>query len=463
MHTLLLVHTNRETRPTTVFPVGLLRVAEACEAAGIDTHVVDLGFCRNPRRTLAAAVKKHDPTAVGFSVRNIDNADYRAPRYYLGELKPLIQGLKDAHPLLPLIAGGSGVSMAPELCRRELGVHCVIAGPGEQALPALWPGLLERGKASLPKVVQPEPGPCAPTADVSRWLDLRPYRRRNAPLGIQARRGCPYTCVYCNYAAVEGTSRYEMGGVAEVVAAVKEQVERTGIRDVEFVDSTFNSPPKYAIELCEALARADLGLSLQASGITPRHGGVELLEAMRDAGFSAITCSPDTAAEATIESYGKGFARADLDAMARTTARLDLPVLWSLMFGGPGETQATVQETIRFVNEVVHPSDVVLVTTRMRVYPHTRLARVVADEGGDPPVLDISAPGQFYLSPNVDGSWLDEQLADLAQRRDNVMYMDTGQSALIAWVQRVQALVGQRGPTWAAHPAMLKRRSNQHV
>ena len=461
MSSLLLVHTNRETRPTTVLPMGLLRVADACSAAGIDTHVVDLAFARAPARKLAQAVRKIQPAAVGFAVRNIDNADFRSPRYYLGEVKPLIQGLRAAHPELPLIAGGAGISMAPAACQLELGVDCVLAGPAERSLPLLWPEIVARGREALPAVLQGEPGPCPPSADFSRWLDLGPYKRRNAPLGVQARRGCPYHCVYCNYAAIEGATKYEMWDPEGVVTAVAEQVASTGIRDVEFVDSTFNSPPKFAIELCEALARADLDLTLQASGITPRHGTVDVLEAMRSAGFSAITCSPDAAAPETIASYGKGFERPELDAMAETTARLDLPVLWSLMFGGPGETEATVLETLRFVEEVVHPSDVVMVTTRMRIYPHTRLAAVVEAEGGAPPVLDLREPGQFYLSPELEGDWLDTELSALTKRRNNVMYMDSGQKAMIAWIQRVQALVGQRGPTWAAHPAVLRRKPSE--
>ena len=463
MSGLLLVHTNRETRPTTVLPMGLLRVADACDAAGIPTRVLDLAFLRAPQRALARAVKEHDPDAVGFAVRNIDNADFRAPRYYLEEVEPLIAALRRARPDLPILAGGAGISMAPEACQEALGVDCVIAGPAERTLPRIWPEILARGRAALPAVIQGELGPCDPTADFSRWLDLKPYKRRNAPLGVQARRGCPYHCVYCNYAAIEGATKYEMGEPSVVVDALREQVDRTGIRDVEFVDSTFNSPPKFTIALCEALAQADLGLALQASGITPRHGTADVLEAMRSAGFSAITCSPDAASDATIASYGKGFARADLEAMAQTTARLDLPVLWSLMFGGPGETQATVLETLRFIEQVVHPSDVVMVTTRMRVYPHTRLADLVAQEGGAPPSLDLRDPGQFYLSPDVEGAWLDTELSALTKRRSNVMYMDSGQRAMVAWIQRVQALVGQRGPTWAAHPTMLRRKPIQHV
>ena len=455
---LLLAHTNRETRPTTVLPLGMLRVAEACEAAGEPVAVVDLAFVRSQRRSLLAAVDRHRPTAVGFSVRNIDNADADQPRYYLPAVRELVDALRAAHPDVVILAGGSGVSMAPELCRAALGVDCVVAGPGERTVPRLLEELRSGGREALPPIAFGTPGPCAPAAEFTRWLDLRPYKRRAAPLNIQSRRGCPYHCVYCNYAAVEGTTRYETEGVEAVLAALEAQVEATGIRDVEFVDSTFNSPPGYAIALCEALARADLGLELQASGITPRHGSRAMLEAMKAAGFRAITCSPDTASAATIESYGKGFELADLEAMARNTRELDLPVLWSFMFGGPGETERTLLDTLQFIEEHIHPYDIVMVTTRMRIYPGTRLADIALREGGEEPVLDLRAPGQFYLSPALDPLTLDRALAGLAKRHDNVMRMEEGQRGVVGWVQRFQGLFGKGGPTWAAHPAVRRRR-----
>jgi hypothetical protein len=455
--TFLLVHTTRETRPTTVLPLGMLRVAEACEAGGEAVAIADLAFARSPRRALLKAVARHQPMAVGFSVRNIDNADADQPRYYLPAVRELVDALRAAHPEVAILAGGAGVSLAPGLCREALGVDCIVAGPGERTVPGLLQAVREGGREALPPIIHGIPGPCAAAAQFARWLDLRPYKRRGAPLNIQSRRGCPYSCVYCNYSLVEGADRYEMDGVAPVVEALQAQVEATGIRDVEFVDSTFNSPPEYAVELCEALAKVDLGLELQASGITPRHGSREMLEAMKAAGFRTITCSPDAASPVTIESYGKGFTLADLENMARNTAELDLRVMWSFMFGGPGETEQTLRDTIHFIEEHIHPHDLVMLTARMRVYPGTQLAAIARDEGSQTPVLDPKASGQFYLSPALDAETLDAALAGLAERNANIMRMQGGQRDIVGWIQRMQSLSGKRGPTWAEHPAVRRR------
>lgn len=369
--TLLLVNPNRETKPVPAMPVGLLRVAEAAEREGVPVEVLDLAFARSPVRLLRKTIARVKPSAVGFTVRNIDNADFRAPRFYLDEVRPLIAAAREGCSG-PIVIGGAGASMAPEAVRVDLGADSVVVGPGEGVVTRIHEAATNGGH--LPTVLfGAMEAATRPAADYGRWLDLAPWRRRAAPLPVQSRRGCPRKCVYCNYAAIDGSSKYLLGEVDEVVESIRELVASTKIPHVEFVDSTFNSPPNYTIALCEALARADLGLTLGASGITPRYASREVLEAMKAAGFSAIWCSPDTAAPDTIRSYGKGFARDDLSIMARSAQELGFTVMWSFLFGGPGETEATIEETLRFAREEIPKDHPVMLTSRMRIYPGTEL------------------------------------------------------------------------------------------
>lgn len=450
--TLLLVSTNRELTPSPALPLGLMRVAEACEGAGIPVEFLDLAFARNPVAAIRNALVTHQPKMVGLSVRNIDNCDARRPIYYLGQVRPYVDAIRE-HADIPVVVGGASIALAPLAVRDVLGVNTVVAGPGEEALPALW-AAHEAGE-DLPELVHGEAANLAPTASFSRWLDLPRYKRRGAPINVQSRTGCPYGCVYCNYARMEG-SRYELGDIDAVVESVRREVLATGIRSVEFVDSTFNSPPQYALQLCEALAKADLNLTLGASGITPRHGGLELLTAMKAAGFDTMWCSPDTAAPATIAGYGKGFTQDELAEMATNCHELGITCLWSFLFGGPEESEDTVRETIRFIEEAIPDSQRVLMGARMRIYPGTQLATRAVAEGFPEPVLDPHAPGQFYVSPLIDEASLDASLLACQTRNVNAMYVDDAQGVMVPWVQRMNALFGRRQPVWVDVPRFRK-------
>lgn len=451
---LLLVHTNREVTPEVVLPIGLCRVADACQRAAIPVAVVDLAFVRDPARSLLQAIDLHKPALIGLSVRNIDNADFRVPVYYLPAIASLVAAAREV-TTVPIVAGGSGPSIAPLAVRAALGVDTVVAGPGEGAMGHLWS--LATGGGDLPPVLHGEETTVRPIPAFDRWIDVTPYRRRSAPLNVQARRGCPFGCIYCNYADIDGTARYGLNDLSSVVHSIATATERLGFRDVEFVDSTFNAPPRYTQQLCEALARADLALSFRASGINPRFANRATLEAMKDAGFNAVMCSPDTASQTLADSWGKGFQVDDLANLASDAADLDFPAMWSFMFGGPGETTATVTDTLSFIRSTIHPDHPVMLTARMRIYPGTSLARTAAAEGYAEPTLDPRADGQFYLAAGLDPAWLDEQLVAFKRERPNVMFMDGSQSRVLPWIHRARALMRQRGPAWTGYARTRRR------
>ena len=181
------------------------------------------------------------------------------------------------------------------------------------------------------------------------------------------------------------------------------------------------------------------------------------LEAMKAAGFIAIMCSPDTASPTTVDAWGKDFDVAELASMAQTAGEMQLPVMWSFMFGGPKETPATVSETLAFIRESIHEDHPVMLTSRMRIYPGTTLARVAVDEGYAAPGLDPMEGRQFYASQDVESEWLDEQLLDLQRALPNVMFMDGSQSRAIPWISRMRALFGVSGPSWTGYARTRRR------
>jgi len=437
-----------------VLPIGLLRVADACRVAGVPTRVLDLAFVKDPVATLVKALQDEVPALIGLAIRNIDNADAREPIYYLPYVRSLVEATRRYSPA-PIVAGGTGVSIAPDAVRLALGVEAVVSGPGEEAIVRLYEAAVEGDE--LPQVTFGQTASFEPAPRYSDWVDVKPYRRRGAPLPVQTRRGCPFHCVYCNYAAIEGTERYDLAEPSSVVAAIEREIGATGLRDVEFVDSTFNAPPRYTQDLCGALAAADLGVGLSASGINPRFADRPTLEAMKAAGFIAIMCSPDTASPTTVDAWGKDFDVAELASMAQTAGEMQLPVMWSFMFGGPKETPATVSETLAFIRESIHEDHPVMLTSRMRIYPGTTLARVAVDEGYAAPGLDPMEGRQFYASQDVESEWLDEQLLDLQRALPNVMFMDGSQSRAIPWISRMRALFGVSGPSWTGYARTRRR------
>src|SRR5256886_2176319 len=294
----LLVSTNRERQPYPVVPNGLACVASALDAAGHDVRFVDLCFARDPIRRARDVAVSFCPDIVGVSVRNLDNSDAIALQHYTPEAREVLRALRAAAPLAKIVAGGAAFGVAPEALFRDLAVDYAVAGDGERASVALIDALCSNAPIeALPGLVRDRDGTVVftppgedadldalPNPSLHRWVDLARYQRHGATIPIQTKRGCVYKCVYCTYRNVEGWG-YRTRDPELVADEIAELKSKAHVQHFDFVDSTFNSPPGHAIEVCEAIIRRKLGVQLDTTNFTPATASDELLSAMKSAGF----------------------------------------------------------------------------------------------------------------------------------------------------------------------------------
>ena len=89
----------------------------------------------------------------------------------------------------------------------------------------------------------------------------------------------------------------------------------------------------------------------------------------------------DSGDDAVLERLGKPFRRADVVSCVRACQEADLNAIYCLTLGGPGETIETVLKTLSMMQSL-KPAKVTLgEPAGLRVYPGTRLADIVCEEG----------------------------------------------------------------------------------
>jgi len=456
----LLIHTNRERAPQPVLPLGLCLVASALDAHGFQPRLLDLCFSRHPTRDVGRAVAEWKPDAIGLSIRNLDNGEYLSPRSYLAEVVEIARACR-GRSAAPLVIGGPAVSIAPAQMLAALGADYAVAGEGELAMPDLLqkirnaqstsdiPGVLSPNAASPPAPARAPDLDRLPPAEPGRWLDIARYLRWGSPLPVQSKRGCALKCIHCTYRSIEGT-RYRLRSPEAVAEEMMDASQRWGVRRFEFVDSTFNHPPQHAIALCEAIARGSLRAHLYTMGLNPAGTSQDMLKLMKQAGFTSVLCTPDSGSDRMLETLRKGFS---VEQVARTAAwarEAGLAMLWSFLFGGPGEDERTVRETLGFIETALGPHDRILCTVGLRVYPNTELARIALEDGAVSHDADLMTP-VFYCSPHVPPGRILE-LVDASARRSQMLYLQTLQRPAIPWALRAQAALRRPGPLWRDVP-----------
>jgi len=347
-------------------------------------------------------------------------------------------------------------------------VDYAVAGDGERATVALMEELAAgRAPGAIPGLVRrvgdriemtPPAGEAAldtlPAAHMHRWLDLRAYERRGGTVPIQTKRGCVFKCVYCTYLNVEGWG-YRLRDPELVVDEMRELWRDAGITHFEFVDSTFNAPPRHATEICETIVRSGLRLHLDTSNFTPATAPDYLLQAMRRAGFRWLGITAESASDQVLEQLQKGFDAAKVHQVARDVERAGIGVLWIFLVGGPGETRETLEETLRFAAWRLERGDAVYLTVGLRIYPGTTLHRVAIDEGmieaGDPLLVP-----RFYFSRHLAFDHTVARLRDFAATRPRFMFSADSRSPLLPYLTRVASLLRLPRPHWR-HIGLFQR------
>jgi radical SAM superfamily enzyme YgiQ (UPF0313 family) len=452
----LLVATNRERSPYPVAPLGTLCVAAAARDAGHAVDFLDLGMAASPQKVLRQALGKDGYQAVAFGIRNLDNCWAFAPKLYFDEVRELAQTVRDNFQG-PLILGGSGFSVSPHGWLSRLKATCGVIGEGERAFPEVL-ARLEAGRSldgidgviTAPKNDFPLASLSAPAVAQLSELPLpahelcnyAAYVKAGGFVSVQTKRGCPFRCLYCIYPQLEGR-RYRLRSPEAVVREIEDVAVRSKVRHFFFVDSVFNDPREHALAICRGLGRRRLPVRWSAF-CNPTGFDVELARAMKQAGCDGVEFGQDVASAKMLEALRKPFGQAETRIALQAARDAGLPFVIYLLFGGPGETWADVEDTQNFLNGCA-PAHAVFATFGIRVYEGTKLAEIAILEGQVKPDFDLFKPA-YYLSPVLADCTI-ENLDRIARRRPEWTSPADWRKLSVRWGQKVTMMLKVR-PQW---------------
>ncbi len=462
-----MVNTNRNRFPVTVIPLGACLVAESTEAKGHEVRMLDLLFEKYPEAALGKAVHDFKPDILGLSVRNIDNNDMQQPVSYIKELVPVVEVIKKS-TRAPIVLGGTAIGIMPEEILRYTGTTWAVMGNGVTVFPEVInalergngpgsiPGLawIENGQFHSNPVCTALPSDLCVLPDFKRWLNMKKYLSCLSTIPIRSKCGCPFKCIYCTYAMNGGPTHqmYTPQSVAEVVG----YCVRQGFRNIEFVDNVFNAPYEHALAICRELDKVRPRANLQTLELNPLYIDDALLTAMENAGFSAIGITPESVCDPVLDNLQKGFTAGHVHRAAECVRRHHLPCVWIFMFGGPGETPATVQQTLDFAAKSIHPRDIAFFSVGIRIYPGTQLEKIARRQNIlTKPPQDMLDP-VFYISPEIDTAWLTQKIKTAMAEHYHFLDSTSLSLPLIPWVCRLAFRLGLKPPVWI-HTRTLRR------
>lgn len=427
----LIISENRCRENLVPWPIGAASVAAAAKRAGHEVATLDLMFADDPQREVERAIGATEPECVAISVRNIDNQDMTDTVFYVDSTRELIDAVMAATDA-PVVLGGSGFGIFPLECLEYTGARIGIAGDGESAFVDVLEVLERVGAGGLAQSGIPGLAlidgdrrifnPCefsgfgeeAPPDRGS--FDLRNYNWKPGAgppfvANIQSRRGCDMRCIYCTTPCIEGPSLRcrDPRDVADELESLELEHHQ---EIVVFADANFNNPPEYARELCARIIEKDLSIRWTAI-VNPMNFVPDLYALMKKAGCAGVSLGNESMCDGVLDSLGKGFTALDVKRNFEALRAQGFRVFCFLMFGGPGEDRASVEESVRLMDELA--PDEVRVSGGIRIFPGCELERIAAREGQIEPGRNLLRPA-FYCSEET-RDWLHEYLVGICAER----------------------------------------------
>ncbi len=321
---------------------------------------------------------------------------------------------------VPVVLGGPHPAVLPEESLQLSTVDIVARGEGEvtwqelsEMLAAHWvagtpfrsdsSGLWQNGSAALERVegisyrrpsgevahnvdrpplrdLSELPFPAYHALKMDRYTNLQPTldQVNGLSMPIMTSRGCPYRCSYC---AQIMDRRWRMRSAEDVVREWQWLVEEQGAGEIGVLDDSFNINRQRVLDICDLLIEKRLTHVpwIMINGIRANLADAEVLGRMKQAGCIRTAFGVESGNQRILDSVIKKQLTLDQVRLAFQAARsVGMETIGFFIIGMPGETEETIEETIRFAIEL---DPLVANFSIATPFPGTEMYRTVKESG----------------------------------------------------------------------------------
>lgn len=180
-------------------------------------------------------------------------------------------------------------------------------------------------------------------------VDNNIYRRpdnNKVQATIKVSRGCPFHCFFCLATPVSG-AKVRRRSPENIVAEIKECVEKYNIKNFLFWSDIFNIDKDWTMKLCQAII--DSGLKITWSANTRADtADLEMADMMYKSGCRLVSIGVESGSQYMLEKMGKKITLNDVRRTVKVFKKAKIRIYNYFVIGLPWETEETVEETIKF-------------------------------------------------------------------------------------------------------------------
>ncbi|MBN2421478.1 radical SAM protein [Candidatus Woesearchaeota archaeon] len=343
-------------------PIGIMYLAAVLKQNNYDVEILDAEASNLNLQETLKEIRRINPDILGMTCTT--------PLYNAALI--IAKDLRKDNKQMKIVLGGPHISALPYESVSNPEIDFIVKGEGEYSFLNLVKGI-EKSKNEKnydfsqlkgigylidgkPFLTPPQeliqnldelPFPARELTDMDKYLKL--YTGKKYSLMVTSR-GCPYQCIFCDSVITFG-KRTRFRSPDNVIAEIKELVEKYGITDITFSDDTFTLDKERTIEICKKIVENNLDIKFICSS---RANTIdeERLEWLKKAGCIQITFGIESGDDNILRIIKKGITTDMARKAIALVKKYGIGTHASYMLGNPGETLETVRKTINFAREL---------------------------------------------------------------------------------------------------------------
>lgn len=331
-------------------PLSLLLVAALMEREGVEVDLIDMEAEGLSYPATLDRIRSFAPDLLGFTVTSWS---FHSVLRWIKKFK--------ADTAIPILVGGEHLRLYPQETMSHEAIDFCITGEAEVPLPEFLSafrdgrsfhgikslGFRENGMVVIDRTIQYVDDintiPFPARHLIKNELYENVLSRKKNFTALISSRGCPFNCAFCTH----NHQKYRARSPENVVDEIEFNLKNYDIRDFDIYDSTFTADEQRVIRICEEIRRRrlDVGFTVRSRvDIVSR----EMIDSLKSAGCHTILYGIESSNPDILKMMNK---RISPDLVMKTvnyTKQRGIKALGFFLFGFPGESRQTIEDTIRF-------------------------------------------------------------------------------------------------------------------
>ena len=167
---------------------------------------------------------------------------------------------------------------------------------------------------------------------------------------VKVARGCPFHCFFCLATPVSG-AKVRTRSPENIVAELKECVEKYNIKNFLFWSDIFNFNREWTLELCQKIIESGLKITW-SSNTRADTMDEEMARMMYKSGCRLVSIGVESGSQKMLDNIGKKITLDDIRNTVKILKKNKIKIYNYYVIGLPWETEETVEETIKFAIEL---------------------------------------------------------------------------------------------------------------